>query len=316
MTGSPFAKFERRAAGVIIDFLTMFFLTFAIQISIIDRLGLNITDGRPVFFAVAVVYFAVSWASPLSATPVQWLLGIRIVNKSGDRLDLSRAALRAMVLIGAIMAAMTLFNVPENPKYLAVAIPTLALLFLAALTTNRQSVHDFVAGSLVVTKDAVKTLESRSELREYVADYDSASRAKKRPKPLTIVVAAIVMLIPLFGMYNVALMNFDRELRYRLEYAYRETADLRAALYGVHLQLGYWATTKNELGVETRVDYPDGGYYELEEGGVIRIRFTVIPKLKKISLLIRPTWKEDELVWECRVQGEISRGILPAHCRD
>ena len=316
MSGSPFAQFERRAAGVIIDFLAMFFLAGAIQISILEQLGLSIRDTRPVFFVVALLYFSVSWASPLAATPVQWLLRMRIVNKSGERLGLSRAALRAVLLIGGITAAMTLFQVPENPRYLAIAVPTLVLLFLAALTTNRQGIHDLLAGSLVVMSRAVKTAESRNEFRDHVANDDAALQAKRRPKTLRIVVAAIVMFIPLYGMYNIALMQLDRELRYRIGYAYRETGGLRAALHEVHRDRGYWATTKEELGAETRADYPDGGYYQLEENGVIRIRFTVIPKLKKISIIVSPNWDGDELVWKCRVDGDISHGILPAHCRD
>ena len=56
--------------------------------------------------------------------------------------------------------------------------------------------------------------------------------------------------------------------------------------------------------------------YELEDNGVIRIRFTVIPELKRISLLVTPRREGNDLVWKCDVEGEISRATLPAHCRD
>ena len=316
MNRSPFAGFERRAAGVIIDFLAMFFVAGAIQVSILARLDLGVGSLRPVFFAVAVLYFTLSWTSALGATPVQWLLRMRVVNKAGERLSLSRAALRAMLLVGGIEAAMTLFLVPEKPWFLTIAAPTVVLLFLAALTTNRQGIHDLLAGSLVVMRDAVKTSASRNNIREYVAANDLATRAKRRPKAFRILVAGMLVFVVLFGMYNIALLQFDRELRYRVEYAYRETGDLRAALLGAKTRLGYWATTKEELGAETRAAYPDGGYYQLEENGVIRIRFTVIPKLKKISVIIGPNWNGEEFVWACRVEGEISQGMLPARCRE
>jgi len=316
MTVSPFAGFERRAAAVIIDFLAMFFLAIAIQVSILERVGIHVSDLRPVVLAIGVLYLSVSWASPLSATPVQWLLRIHVVNKSGERLGLPYAVLRALLLIGGIIAAMTLFKVPENPKFLAISVPTLVLLFLAAATTHRQGIHDLIAGSLVVTKGAVRTTEGRNEFREYIADKDPALRAKSRPKIFRIIVAAIVLSIPLFGMYNIALMQFDRELRHRIAYAYQETWKLRTALYEMHLDRGYWATTEEELGVEIRAGYPDGGYFELEENGLIRIRFTVIPRLKRISVIVSPNWMDDELTWECRVEGEISQAILPSHCRD
>ena len=49
-------------------------------------------------------------------------------------------------------------------------------------------------------------------------------------------------------------------------------------------------------------DYPDGGYYELEEDGVIRIRFTVKPELKKGSIILSP-----RLVVMSRLPGTVVR---------
>jgi len=92
--------------------------------------------------------------------------------------------------------------------------------------------------------------------------------------------AVVAVTLPVFGLYNVALMQLDRELRRPV-----------------------------------REDYRDGGYFELEENGVIRIRFTVIPKLKKIQLLVIPTWNDDELTWQCHTKGDISQGVLPSVCR-
>lgn len=252
----------------------------------------------------------------MKATPVQFLLRMRVVNTQGEQLRFPRALLRSVLLVVLIEAAMTLFHVPSNPNYLIIAIPTIAVLFLAVLTPNHQAGHDFLARSLVVVKDALKSPQARSELREYAANVDPELRKQKKPSALRVMLAVIVIGIPILGMFNMALMQFDRELRARIGYALSGTVELRIALQQVYLDEHRWTMTESDLGVATKVDYPDGGYYELEEDGVIRIRFTVIPKLRKISLVLIPRWKEDELDWECRVEGEISQAILPSICRD
>ena len=61
--------------------------------------------------------------------------------------------------------------------------------------------------------------------------------------------------------------------------------------------------------------YPDGGYYELEDGGVIRIRFTVKPELKKGSIVLAPKLENDKIVWQCRSEGDIAPHYLGSLCR-
>ncbi len=77
-----------------------------------------------------------------------------------------------------------------------------------------------------------------------------------------------------------------------------------------------WPTKEGELGVATRVNYPDGGYYELEDDGVIRIRFTVKPALKKGSIVVSPTVEEDRITWECHSDGDFAKKYLVAGCRE
>lgn len=299
--GNPFAGFERRFAGISIDFLLLFFLSAVAQSWLLQPLGLMSTDIRPVFLVLGTLYFSLSWWSPMKATPVQFLLRIRVVDKTGESLRFSRAVLRGVLLVLLIAAAMTVFKVPSYPGYLFLAVPAIAVSFLAAITPNRQAGHDFLARSLVVVKDAVLTPETRNQ---------------KRPTVVRVILAVLAVGIPVLAMFNMALMQLDRELRARIGYALSETVELRLALQEVYLDEQRWAMAESDLDVATKVDYPDGGYYELEEDGVIRIRFTVIPKLRKISLVLIPTWQEDELDWECRAEGEISPPILPSVCRD
>ncbi len=74
-----------------------------------------------------------------------------------------------------------LFKIPVNPYLAVVALAGFALLFLAAITPNRQAAHDLLAHSLVVNRKALKSPEHRELLRAHVADNSPSSRAKRRP---------------------------------------------------------------------------------------------------------------------------------------
>ena len=52
-----------------------------------------------------------------------------------------------------------------------------------------------------------------------------------------------------------------------------------------------------------------------EDGGVIRIRFTVKPELKKGSIVLTPKLENDKIVWQCRSEGDIARHYLGSWCR-
>jgi uncharacterized RDD family membrane protein YckC len=274
--------------AVVLDFFIVLFLSYAVQDYIFEALRLTITDHRSTIIAVSLLYFAASWVSPMRATPAQFLLGMRVIDEAGERLSVGRAVLRGVLLIGLI---------------------------LAAVTSNRQAVHDLLAHSLVVNKTALKSPERREQLRQHVTDSDPVSRKQRRPSVLSIVGNMIVLGIPMFVLLNFALVHYDRNLRSRVAYAVREVAPLTLAVEEYYAYYTRWPTKESELGPATRADYPDGGYYELEDDGVIRIRFTVKPELMKGSIVVRPTVEEDGVTWECHADADISRGHLPAACR-
>ena len=66
----------------------------------------------------------------------------------------------------------------------------------------------------------------------------------------------------------------------------------------------------------TRTSYPDGGYYELGDDGVIRIHFEVIPELTRGTIVLTPVAGGEEIRWKCRQEGSIVRKHLPYVCRD
>ena len=119
----------------------------------------------------------------------------------------------------------------------------------------------------------------------------------------------------MFLFWNAAAMQHDREMIARTNYAYYETNNLRTAIAFFHEEEQRWPDNEMELGAATRGEYPDGGYYEMEPDGVVRIRFEVLPELTDGSLVLRPVIDEKGYSWTCRVDGNIKRRHVPTLCR-
>lgn len=310
----PFAEFERRVVAAMIDVLAVFFLAFWLMSSV-PNLATWTPTGRPVLAAVALLYFAGSWVSPLRATPVQWALRFHIVDAAGKRLDPGRALFRAVLFVIGVVGTLFLTNVPEKPGLLVIFIPSLAAFAIALVTINRQGLHDLLAGSVAVKSAWFSSPERRNELRQYMARNAGSPWRLSKPRPLRVILGSALVLLVTLAIYNAALVRYEMELRARISYAYAETVNLRRALEEAHRASERWETSDDVLGTPTRLDYPDGGYFELEEEGTIRIRFTVNPILRRISLVIAPQWDGNTLTWSCQAEGEIASSVLPAHCR-
>lgn len=311
-----FAEFRVRMAGVYLDLIIVMFIAEVVPVNVIEAIGLTVTDRRPIILAVFLLYFSVFWSSPLRATPAQLLFGMRVVDEMGEKLSLGRAVVRGALLIGLFAAAMTILGIPSTPYLGVVALVGYPLLFLAALTPNRQAGHDLLVHSLVVNKTALKSRERLAQLREHVSDSDPVSRKQRRPSVKSIVENMIVLVIPVIVLLVFAQVDHGRKLRYRIGYAVGEVAMLKFAVEKYYAYYTRWPTKESELGIATRVNYPDGGYYELEDDGVIRIRFTVKPALKKGSIIVSPTVEEDRITWECHADGDFTKKYLIAECRE
>ena len=312
---TPFVEFERRVAAAMIDVAFVFFFSIWLMSSS-QALADWAPTGRPVLASIALLYFAGSWASPLRATPAQWALRFKIVSDSGAPLGIGRATLRACLFVLGVLGVLILVQVPEYPWTLAIVLPSFAAFCIALFTANRQGLHDLAAKSVAVKSSSIQSAAQRAELQAFVERSSASPLTMRRPKTTKIVTAAVLVLLVSFGIYNAALVRYEMELRARISYAYAETSSLRDALEAAYRTTDSWQQAEDVLGTPTRLDYPDGGYFVLEDQGVIRIRFTKIPKLMRISLVIEPEWDADELTWNCRAEGDIAGGILPAHCRD
>jgi uncharacterized RDD family membrane protein YckC len=286
-----------------------------IPLIVADVIDLTIIDQEVAALVVLMLYFSLFWSSPMRATPVQFLFGMRVVDEMGETLSLGRAIIRSTALIGLIFAAMTIAAVKSTPYLATVAFVGFALLFLAALTPNRQAAHDLLARTIVINKIALHSPEYLSQLREHVSGSDSVSRKQRRPSVLSIAGNVIVLGIPVFAIYSIAKVAYDRELHSRTGYALSAVTELQTAVVAFYEDHARWPAIESALRADTKGYYPDGGYYELEDNGVIRIHFTVNPDLMKGSIVLNPSMKDDNIVWECRSDGDISRAHLPAACR-
>ncbi len=76
----------------------------------------------------------------------------------------------------------------------------------------------------------MESSKQRNAFREYVASEDPGLLNLRCPSVLEIATALVAVGAPIIGLYNVALMQLDRELLHRISYALSETAELRVAL--------------------------------------------------------------------------------------
>jgi hypothetical protein len=250
---------------------------------------------------------------------VQFLAGMRVVDDAGGRLTAARAALRGIVLVLLMFLTMTLPGYPDWPLSLALWAAGLALVFLAALTPNRQAFHDLLAHSIVVNRRALHDPDLRRQLLQHLADSGTESRRAGRPDAWSIAVNLVVLCFPAAMLVAVSNVQYDKEMSYRTHYAIRETAELKRAVEDYHRANGCWPAVDvaaAELGAALRHDYPDGGYCELEDDGRIRIRFERTRALKKGSIVLVPAATGAGYAWSCRQEGAIAQNHLPEMCRD
>ncbi len=311
-----FAEFGLRMIGVGLDLITAVFIARGLKAYVFEPIGLAVLDNRLVIVAFLLLYFSLFWSSQMRATPAQYLLGMRVVDEMGEKLNLARSILRSVLLVGLIVATLTLFKFGSNPYFIAIALVGYALLFLAALTPNRQAGHDLFTHSLVVNKIALKSSEHRRQLREHVSASDPDSGRQRRPSIIRIAGNVLVLGVPVVVLLTTAQIANVRDLRYRINYAIEQVADLKTAVSMYYVEHTAWPSSESELMAATRADYPEGGYYQLEDDGVIRIRFTVNSELRKGSIVLIPRMENDSFVWQCRTEGGFAQQYMGGWCRD
>ena len=146
-----FAEFGVRLIALWFDLIGVVTVAALTENYVLSPLGLGSDTLGVLVLIVVFLYFALSWASPLRATPGQFLAGIRVVSLAGEPLGLPRAALRSVVLALLLVATWLIVDVPARNWMLLLSLLGYAAVFLAAVTPNRQGLHDMLAQSIVVT---------------------------------------------------------------------------------------------------------------------------------------------------------------------
>ena len=126
---------------------------------------------------------------------------------------------------------------------------------------------------------------------------------------------ALVLFVPLCALYIAAQVHHARDMRDRIQHAIDATREHRLTVEMYYAEFRKLPQDANEIGLDGKTFYPDGGYYELEPGGNIRIRLAVKPKRKNGAIVLTPKFAEEESSWKCEIEGDISRNYLPSLCR-
>lgn len=175
-----YGGFWRRVAASVIDGLVLMGLSIVL---IIVAMVVLMAGGAPdeqavnryalvyylASYAVGWLYFAIMQSGPWQASLGKRALGIKVVDLQGGRISFGRATGRYFA-------------------YLVTSTLTLGIgLLMAAFTKRRQALHDFVAGTLVVSRETAP---------------EDLARGLERPKVSGAVVALAVVagLVPVTGI--------------------------------------------------------------------------------------------------------------------
>ena len=275
-----------------------------------------LVDQTAVWVVLLFGYFTACWVSPLHATPMQFLLGMRVLHESGEPLCVRDAAIRSATLVALWSLVTIVFKLPVSENTLIGAIVVAVLIFIPAVTAHRQGLHDFLSHSVVINKRSIRTSDAAQRMRDFLTNTEAGSRRHRRPSIVKMIVDAIVLAVPILAIMTGVDVANQRNMYARMAYALSETYPLRAAVDSYFESTGRWPETESDVGMPLRQNYPAGGYYQLEDNGIIRIQFEVRPELRNGSILSIPKFEDGEVRRDCQTEGDIERRYVPSSCRD
>ena len=309
-----FGEIAVRIVAFAVDMVAFLFLMMFID-GFIPMSTLSDAVRIATWFILMTAYFAAFWVSPLRATLAQFVFGLRVLSETGGALSHRNAVIRAAALV-ALWGCTTLMlkQIFSAGWWIALAMIAL-LLFVPSLTTRRQGVHDFISHSIVVNRRHVHSIEDERRMREFLSNREPASLKASRPSVFRMLLDAVALGVPLFMMTIAVQISHQKNMAGRVAYAMTETREIRQSAEAWFGANGSWPANETELGRPLRREYPAGGYYRLEENGVVRIQFEILEELRNGSILLAPVATGDQVTWECRIEGEIETSYLPSRCR-
>jgi uncharacterized RDD family membrane protein YckC/Tfp pilus assembly major pilin PilA len=169
---TPYAGFWPRAAAFIIDYLIVMFglgMLSGLSVGLVRSAGAPASLPVLVLTVAAWLYYAIFESSRLQGTPGKLALGLRVTNRAGEPLGFGAATGRCF---GHIVSNLTL------------GVGYALVLF----TQRRQTLHDLMAGALVVRK-----VFAPSEVA-------SAGPAPRQPVALSVLATVAIVLCGPFGI--------------------------------------------------------------------------------------------------------------------
>jgi uncharacterized RDD family membrane protein YckC len=130
-----FVSFRRRLAAWLIELVVVAVLTFAGVVVGIGFTGGSLFAGFVVALTSLWIYFAGFESSPAQTTLSGRLLGTKVTGLHGERLTFSRATTRHFAM------------------YLSALTPFYVGYLMILWTKRKQTLHDFVASTLVVKSE-------------------------------------------------------------------------------------------------------------------------------------------------------------------
>ena len=130
---------------------------------------------------------------------------------------------------------------------------------------------------MVVNNRALRSADDERRMREFLADQTVAVSSSARPSIFKMAMDAGALAIPLFVMATSFQVTHQKNVQGRVAYAVRETQEAKQRAQAWFEATGSWPGTEAELGQPLRHNYPAGGYFQLEENGIIRIQFEILP---------------------------------------
>jgi uncharacterized RDD family membrane protein YckC len=261
-------------------------------------------------------YFAGSWAGPLRATPFQFLFRMRVLHESGRPLTWLEATVRSATLVALWWFAIFVLRQLFASEWWLTVVAVVLLFYLPSVTARRQGIHDFLAHSMVINTRAVRSVDDERRMIEYLDDREVAVSKAARPSIPKMIIDAVVLAIPLYVMMIGIQVAHQKNMYGRVAYAMGEAYEMRRQAQAWFEATGTWPSSEADIGRPLRHNYPAGGYYELEEEGVIRIQFEIRPELKDGSILIEPVVDDGEVTWQCRTVGDVEKRYVPGSCRN
>lgn len=297
-SGVAYAGFWLRLGGLLIDGLLIWAIAFVVLLA--AGLGIRttvapdpgMTAGAGLFvllfwLLVPWLYFALMECSSHQATLGKMAVGVKVTDLDGRRIGFARATGRFW---GKVISQMILYI-----GYI-----------MAAFTPRKQSLHDMMAGTLVVLRNPSPAALASTAAARPMAGWVIALILLACFVPIAGILAAIA--IPAYADYT---------LRARVSEGINVASGAKARVADNISRAGAIAAGSCS-GVETWTETPGGSHVAslscADATGVVTV--TMDSQAREVQFSMTPSLTEDrKIAWQCAVSSSRQNRYVPTQCR-